>query len=487
MAALMAAGKLGSHCDGHWILAHGLRGFGIDRRPVLLDSAAGWPRAYSLLAVDPVIAELPQTIAELADLAQTFQLAEQAEAVPGPFQGGFIGALSYDLGVQGESLVLPEEPWGWPHIVGGFYSDFFVYLAQADRMYLVLGESEGELAASLEERREALLAKLRSGLAQPPSSTVSNGPLDRHTPSALHEQRIEEVRRRIGRGEFYQANLAHCFSGSIQAEPVELYLRLRSSNPAPYAGYMSWGSGTDQAAILSSSPELLLELTEVDGRRQARSRPIKGTAPRSADELADRKLAKGLLASEKDRAELAMIVDLARNDLGRTAQTGSVKVEEFPALRSYQRVHHLTADVVAQPRDECDAWTVLAAVFPGGSVTGAPKLASMSAIAELEAEGRGFFCGSLGFVDVRGQASFNLLIRTVTWRSSEAAHGETEPLPPRGEVSFRVGGGITFSSDSAAEDAETLAKASGMMAAFESSPNTADQGEHQRAPETSRD
>ncbi|MFT7664031.1 MAG: para-aminobenzoate synthetase component 1 [Planctomycetota bacterium] len=448
--------------DGHFILAQALKGVGVQRRPVLLDSAAGWPRNYSLLALDPVETDLPQSLGELATFAKSFQIAAAGERIPGPFHGGFVGALAYDLGVEGESVPLPPEPWGLPHIVGGVYTDFIVYLGEEESLWIVLGLNENGDKQSVEARRQSLVDLLRKGLTLADGATSPKAPLNRHTPSAVHEERIEEVRMRIGRGEFYQANLAHRFTRSIEGAPADLYGRLRTSNPAPYAGYMSWPTASGSAAIMSSSPELLLELKHVGDRREARSRPIKGTAPRSTNPVEDKQLAEALQASAKDRAELAMIVDLERNDLGRTARTGSVYVEEFPALRSYERVHHLTADVVSEPREDCDAFDVLAAVFPGGSVTGAPKLASMAAIAELEGEGRGFFCGSLGFVDSRGESSFNLLIRTVIWRSVDSP-GQRQA----GEVSFRVGGGITWSSNPADEDAETLAKASGMLAAFE--------------------
>jgi len=164
-----------------------------------------------------------------------------------------------------------------------------------------------------------------------------------------------------------------------------------------------------------------------------------------------------LLGSEKDLAELAMIVDLERNDLGRCARPGGVRVEVFPRLETFATVHHLVADVAADVRPGVDAFDLLAALFPGGSITGAPKLASMDAIAELEGEGRGFFTGSLGFVDTRGHAAWNILIRTLVWR----------PRSRDGEVSFHVGGGITWSSDAAAEERETMIKGAGLLHALQ--------------------
>jgi len=277
------------------------------------------------------------------------------------------------------------------------------------------------------------------------------GALVRHVPAAEHVRRVEAVRAHIARGDVYQVNLAHRFSARVRGGPLALYRRLRAVNPAPYMGLLVWEGG----ALLSASPELLLEY---DGG-EARTRPIKGTRPRDPDPARDRELAAELAGSAKDRAELVMIVDLERNDLGRVARPGGVRVEGLPTLASYARVHHLLADVVARPAPGVDAVDLLAALFPGGSVTGAPKLAAMRLVAELEGEGRGFFCGTLGALDTRGRCRFNLLIRSLLWRPRADD-------PAGGEVSFRVGGGITWSSDARAEERETLDKAAGLLAAL---------------------
>jgi para-aminobenzoate synthetase component 1 len=279
-------------------------------------------------------------------------------------------------------------------------------------------------------------------------------------PAAEHRARIESLRARIAAGDLYQANLAHRLTLDLRGDPLDLYLRLRRVNPAPYMAFLRWDASTGargarcpDGALLSASPELLLEF---DGAR-AVTRPIKGTAAREADAGADARAANALLESAKDLAELAMIVDLERNDLGRCARPGGVRVEAFPRLETYATVHHLVADVAADVRPEVDAFDLLAALFPGGSITGAPKLASMEAIARLEGEGRGFFTGSLGFVDSRGHAAWNILIRTLVWRPRDAD----------GEVSFHVGGGITWSSDAAAEERETSHKGAGLLRALQ--------------------
>jgi len=358
--------------------------------------------------------------------------------VPGPFAGGFIGALSYDLGPQGERLALPRDPWQQPLRAGGIYTDFLVRDGSSGECWLALADParESEVRSRL-DRPAPELARLEP-----------SGPLVRHTSREDHMARIERVRGDIAAGEYFQANLAHRFTRRVEGAPQQWFLRLARVNPAPYMAFLDFGEG----AILSASPELLLE---VEGRR-ARSRPIKGTAARGADEREDRARSQALLASEKDRAELAMIVDLVRNDLGRVARPDSVRVEGgFPRLESYAGVHHLLADVVAELREGCGAHDALAALFPGGSITGAPKLASMAAIAREEGEGRGFYTGTLGYVDVRGNAAWNILIRTLVWSRE------------RKEFSFHVGGGITWSSDAEAEERETLLKAARLIETLE--------------------
>jgi para-aminobenzoate synthetase component 1 len=386
--------------------------------------------------------------------------AVPGDPVPGPFQGGFLGALGYDLGVSGEQQSLPTDPWTSPPVVGGLYTDFVCLDHESDRAWLVLGEDPGDGRPLVATRRAALLDELER--AAPPDvlgdGASGVGPLVRHVPPTTHCERVEEIRRRIALGDLYQANLAHRFTRETRGHPLDLYLRLRGVESAPYMGYLAWGpeAGRPAGALLSASPELLLEC----GGGVARTRPIKGTAPRGANPVEDGQRKRELLASEKDRAELAMIVDLVRNDLGRVARPGGVRVDGFPSLETYASVHHLVADVSAELARGLDAGDALAALFPGGSITGAPKLASMRTIADLEGEGRGFFTGSLGFLDLRGHGSWNILIRTLVWRPAGGGEGEA------GEVSFHAGGGITWSSEAGAEELETRLKGAALAAAL---------------------
>lgn len=361
-----------------------------------------------------------------------------------------MGALAYDLLAPGAYLQLPAalraEPFGFPLVVGGIYTDFLVWDHVADTCTLVLDD---------DTTRPARESKLLAALAAVPSSAAApGGHFHRETSSEAHSKGVEEVRQRIAAGEIYQANLSHRLVGRVPGDPRSAYRSLVGANPVPYAGYVEWPGG----ALLSASPELLFEAdAKRDANpRRARTRPIKGTAPRSSDPVVDAALGEALLGSAKDRAELAMIVDLERNDLGRVATLGpggGVRVETMARLERYASVQHLVADVSAELRPEIGTLDLLTALFPGGSITGAPKLRSMEVLAELEGVGRGFFTGSLGFVDTRGAAAFNILIRSLLWRATE---GDAK-------VSLRVGGGVTWASEARAEDQETLHKAASLL------------------------
>jgi len=419
------------------------------RKRVLLESARGYPSRFGVLGLDPLPPQPRESVLAPRELLRELEDAG-GDVVPGMFAGGFLGAFAYDLGVEGERAVrCASEPWGFPRVVGGLYVDFLVRDERERRTWLVLGDEPGDGRAPLAQRARELRAALA---AEPAAEELACGAVQRAVSSAEHMARVERCRRSIAAGDIYQANLAHRMTTPVRGAPDRWFARLRERNPAPYMGFAEFEGG----ALLSASPELLLEFDS----GVARTRPIKGTIARSADPEQDARARAELLASEKDRAELAMIVDLERNDLGRVARPGGVWVEGFPHLESYARVHHLMADVVAEVSSGVDASAVLAALFPGGSITGAPKLRAMEVIAELEGEGRSFYCGSLGCVDVRGRAAFNILIRTLLWRPSSVSG------PWTGELAFRVGGGITWHSDPAAEDAETLAKAAGILDAL---------------------
>ncbi len=258
------------------------------------------------------------------------------------------------------------------------------------------------------------------------------------------QRSVAEIVRRIHDGDSFQVNLAQRLLCEANLPAAELYLRLRAANPAPFGAYY----GGSDFSVLSSSPERFLKVRG----RQVETRPIKGTIPRTGDAREDDRLADKLLASEKDRAENIMIVDLMRNDLSRVCSDDSVKVGKLCEVERYRYVQHLVSVIRGRLRADKSIVDLVQACFPGGSVTGAPKIEAMRTIAALEPHHRGPYCGSLGYIGCGGNADFNILIRTIT-----AAHGQWQ-IP--------VGGGITARSDPAAEEAETWTKAEGMLRAL---------------------
>ena len=279
--------------------------------------------------------------------------------------------------------------------------------------------------------------------APPPVAAARN--LRSHTTRADYEARVAAVVEHIRAGDIFQANLTQPFSADFDGDPRELFWKLCHASPAPFAAYHE---SADGGAVLCSSPE---EFLMVDGGR-VRTRPIKGTRPRGSTPAADTALLEELLASEKDQAELAMIVDLLRNDLGKVARAGSVRVGEFPEHASYAQVHHTLAEVCAELRPDVSLVDVLRATFPGGSITGAPKLRAMEVIEDLELSRRGVYTGAMGWIGPGRQMHLNVAIRTMGCRG--------------GRVRFNTGGGITADSDPAAEFEETLHKAAGMVRAL---------------------
>ena len=253
------------------------------------------------------------------------------------------------------------------------------------------------------------------------------------------------MREYIRAGDIFQANLSQRLEAPLRESPWSLYRRLRRINPAPFAAFFEF----DDAAVVSASPERFLR-AGVGGDVEAR--PIKGTRPRGVGPEHDAALGRALTESEKDRAENLMIVDLLRNDLSRVCRPGSVRVPELFALEHYSTVHHLVSTVVGQLADGSDAVDLLCASFPGGSITGAPKVRAMEIIAELEPSRRGVYCGSIGYLSVTGALDTSIVIRTYV------ALGD--------RVYFSVGGGIVSDSDPEDEYRETMHKAKALIEAL---------------------
>ena len=281
-----------------------------------------------------------------------------------------------------------------------------------------------------------------------PSAGIRTGEIQDSLPPVAYERATRHVLEYIAAGDCYQVNLSRRITAPLAGTPWQLYQRLRQVSPAPYAAFLDCGDHP----VLSSSPELFLR---VQGR-EVETRPIKGTRARGGSPEEDAALVAELLSSVKDRAELLMIIDLERNDLGRVCEYGSVHVPRLFGLESYSNVHHLVATVRGRLRPEVGPLECLRAAFPGGSITGAPKIRAMEIIEELEPVRRGIYTGAIGWVDGRGNAEWNIAIRTMVVKE-DAVH-------------FSVGGGIVADSEPAAEYAETAAKAAGMLRALSPEP-----------------
>jgi para-aminobenzoate synthetase component 1 len=303
--------------------------------------------------------------------------------------------------------------------------------------YDLLGEGPG----AVERRARAW----RSALARPPAYRPLPSRLGPARSNFTKQGYLAAVRRAldyIAAGDVFQVNLSQRFTAEGSPEPLDLYLRLRRQSPAPFAAFLRW----DDLAVVSASPEWFYQTR---GDRLV-TRPIKGTRPRGWTPEDDARLAAELAASPKDRAELTMIVDLERNDLGRVCRYGTVRVSEPLTVETFAQVHHLVATVEGRTRPGVGPVDVVRAVFPGGSITGAPKIRAMEVIDELEPTRRGLYTGAIGYFSRGGASAFNIAIRTMTVEG--------------GFVRYQVGGGIVTDSDPESEYHETLHKGSGLRA-----------------------
>jgi para-aminobenzoate synthetase component 1 len=380
-----------------------------------------------------------------------------------PFQGGAAGVFGYDLCHHLERLPRPRiDDFEIPDLAVGFYDWVLAFDHREERAWIIsTGFPETDPGS---RRRRALtrLAEVRRRLAErkrplshpgnenrcPVAAQYGLPLLDGLTSNFRSGDYLETVGRAIEyihAGDCFQVNIAQRLLYSQQEHPVQVYRRLRECNPAPFAGYLDMGD----FVLASASPERFLRVA----KGEVEARPIKGTRPRGASPPEDRMLTEELLASAKDRAENIMIVDLLRNDLGRVCQYGSIRVPALCRLETYQYVHHLVSEVRGRLREVLGPIDLLRAAFPGGSVTGAPKIRAMEIIAELEPTARGPYCGSLAYLGFDGSMDSSILIRTFTIG--------------RGWVQFPVGGGIVADSDPQREYDETLHKAEGMIRALE--------------------
>jgi para-aminobenzoate synthetase component 1 len=450
---------------------------------------------YSFLAADPVaVVRSKGPATEHLDLLNgTTRVVEgdpltavrsllaryQAEAIAGlpPFQGGAAGYLAYDWANQLERLPSPRfDDLAMQDVVMGIYDWVVAWDHEESRAWLIsTGVPEtsasareqraAERAAAVKERlndvarpfqgrgrgghkRPALHQGGRDVIAPPSYPVDGSDPRVGLRSSFTHEgylDAVNRVREYILAGDIFQTNLSQRFEAPLEEPPWDLYRRLRMQNAAPFAAYLDF----PEALILSASPERFLRVSP-DGHVE--TRPIKGTRPRGVGPEHDAALGRALTESAKDRSENLMIVDLIRNDLSRVCSAGTVRVQELFALQHFATVHHLVSTVVGQLRAGTDALDLLRAAFPGGSITGAPKVRAMEIIAELEPSARGVYCGAIGYLGLSGALDTSIPIRTAVVRD--------------GRVYLSAGGGIVADSDAEQEYRETLDKARGMVDAL---------------------
>lgn len=356
-----------------------------------------------------------------------------------PFTGGLIGFWSYDYGRELERLAAEAiSDMTMPLVRLGLYDWALIQDHQRERSYLVASA----------ERRDQVLAWLAG---TPPASEpfritrAFRGDIDR----LEYGRRFRKVHHYLHTGDCYQVNLAQRFQARCEGDSWQAWCRLREATPAPYGAWLGWRDDNGgERTLLSLSPEAFLHL---HGRR-LETRPIKGTRPRGGTREEDRRLAAELQESRKDLAENVMIVDLLRNDLGRVCRPGSVRVPALARLESFRNVHHLVSTVTGELSPELDAFDALAAAFPGGSITGAPRIRAMDIIDELEGTRRGPYCGSIGYIDRRGHMNTSIAIRTLAREDDR--------------LFIWGGGGLVADSQEQSEFDETLAKIRHLMEAL---------------------
>jgi para-aminobenzoate synthetase component 1 len=433
--------------------------------PVWLDSAARGVDStgrYDILVADPYVtlrtrgavteirtrdgAASTSTRPPLELLRE--QLGEREPGAPGlPFSGGAVGYLGYDLGRRFERIpAIAAADIDMADLAVGLYDWAVVVDHEQRRSWLVGAGRDPRTFAEWEQ----LLARVQGEpKPAPPAFRVLTRPVANYS-RATYSDAFRRVQEHIRLGDCYQVNLTQRFRARAEGDAWHAYLRLREINPAPFAAYLDLPDGR----IVCSSPDRFLRL---HGDR-VETTPIKGTRPRSTDPARDRALAEELRTSPKDRAENVMIVDLLRNDLGKCCVPGSIEATKLFAIESFASVHQLVSTVEGRLAPGRDALDLVAACFPGGSITGAPKVAAMQVIEEIEPQRRSIYCGCIGYIGFDGDMDLNIAIRT---------------LVQRGDYVYTwAGGGVVADSNVDAEYQESFDKAAAMLAVLETQAAT---------------
>jgi para-aminobenzoate synthetase component 1 len=433
----------------------------------LLESARpGRTGRWSYLAAEPLeVLEAPAAgVDPFREARVLLGRLDARQAVPDvagahpPFAGGLAGYLGYDLGRRLERLPsIAVADQNLPDLRLALHDWTLAWDRRGGAAWLA-GRAVDHDGDRLERRLRAVLDRVADGwqASRHPQGAASQAgvpPTELRSRTSHTEwlRQVESIHESIAAGAIYQANLARRLEAAFSGDPWPIFRRLRAGDPALFAGYLDLGptpAGTSRA-ILSASPEPYLA---VDGDGVVTADPIKGTRPRGATPETDRALLRELLASAKDQAENVMIVDVLRNDLGRVCEPGSVRVPRLLRPERTAAVQHLVTTVAGRLRPDRDVLDLLAASFPGGSITGAPRIRAMEVIESLEPVRRGPYCGSMLWIGPDRRMGSSIMIRTLV------ADG--------GRLTFHVGGGITWRSDAEAEWAETVAKAGGPLRAL---------------------
>ncbi len=411
---------------------------------------------FSILACDPVEVF---SVSHLRSGCPLHALRDRVASYPTvcgpaaglPFVGGWIGFITYEAGLTIERIecTTRHEP-PLPLLRFCLYDSAAIYDHQARQWYLVAVDWPNPLARHrppVADRLAALRMRLEDAASIDPTIPPPTPATAPPRPNMSHEAylaKVDRAKRYIAAGDIYEVNLTQRFTTHTDASPLSVYRRLCRSSPSPHAAFLQW----DDVAVVSCSPELFLRLS--DGH--VVTRPIKGTRPRVGDTRMDAAYRRELVESEKDRAELTMIIDLLRNDLGRVCSFGSVRVIRADEIEEHPTVFHRVATIEGDLRPEHDWLDLLLATFPGGSITGAPKIRAIQIIDELEPTARGVYCGSIGLIGLDGSMSLNIAIRTMVQSGSV--------------VNLYAGGAIVADSMPEEEYNEIIAKARGMLLAL---------------------
>lgn len=373
------------------------------------------------------------------------QFSKYKSSVDGslPFYGGAVGYFSYDIGRYFEKIKpVSKTDIKVPDIYFGLYDWGFVVDHKTKKTYIVTPDLDIEKEKNIMNER---MRQVENSVKKEYNfKSDKEMILKRNMTKDYYLESVEKIRDYIKSGDIYQANFTQRFEGETDISGYEIYRELRNISPTIFGGMINFGD----MEVISNSPERFLELRN----NILQTRPIKGTRPRGKNFEEDQKLKSELLNSSKDKAELLMIVDLERNDLGRISKVGTVEVPELFVIEEYANVNHLVATVKSVLDDDKDIFDVIENTFPGGSITGAPKIRAMEIIEELEPTRRNVYTGSMGYIGFNNNSDFNIAIRTI--------------IKKQNKLTFQVGGGITYDSEPHDEYMESLHKAKSILRAL---------------------